>query len=371
MKRNQVQSWPVVVVLVLLGSICVGNGFAVAGDPGQNLIDAAKRGDLAIVQLLLSKVADVNAKNDNGTTALIVASQAGHLNVVQALLAKGADVKAKRNDGVTALILASSEGHLDVVRMLLNKRADVNAKDNDGHTALILASQEDHHEVVQLLIAKGADGNVETAPIKDADLQALRKFHGKIDKLEKDLEAKSSEFGDNLAELSNLMLEDKNSPETREMLYKVTAYTFYVRKINSKMQAIQLPAIQNEDVRGQLKDALANAKRVFRIQVAKVGLLKNAPNDPLWLNKAKQLNEKADELTFDERLAFDAAYRFLGVKPETDPSIYAENDGTEAASNEDTPPPAPKHKKKAKAKPSSTQVPVFGTPPANPSTPQG
>lgn len=206
----------------------------------------------------------------------------------------------------------------------------------------------------------------------DRDLQVLRKFHGIIDNLEKDLEVKSSEFGANLGELSVLMLEDKNSPETREMLYKVTAYTFYVRNINAKMQTIQLPAIHNEDARAQLKDALVNAKRVFRIQVAKVELIKNASNDHLWFDKIKQLNVKAEELTFDERLAFNAAYRFLGVEPEKDPSRFAEGDDSTAVSDEDAPPPSPKPKKKAKTKaPPPAQVPIYGPPPAYPSTPQG
>ena len=67
----------------------------------------------------------------------MMASQQGHLDVVQALLAKGADVNAKDNDGATALMLASQNGHLDVVQALLAKGADVNAKANDGVTALI------------------------------------------------------------------------------------------------------------------------------------------------------------------------------------------------------------------------------------------
>jgi ankyrin repeat protein len=42
----------------------------------------------------------------NGRTALMIASQNGHLDVVQALLSKGADVNAKRNDGATPMTLA-------------------------------------------------------------------------------------------------------------------------------------------------------------------------------------------------------------------------------------------------------------------------
>ena len=74
-----------------------------------------------MVQALLDKGAEVNAKTNNGVTALMSGLRAGHLDVVQALLAKGAEVDAKANDGVTALMLASVNGHLEVVQALLAK----------------------------------------------------------------------------------------------------------------------------------------------------------------------------------------------------------------------------------------------------------
>jgi uncharacterized protein len=57
-----------------------------------------------------------------------MASQNGRKDIVATLLAKGVDVNAKRNDGVTALMLASQNGHKDVVELLLDKGADINAK---------------------------------------------------------------------------------------------------------------------------------------------------------------------------------------------------------------------------------------------------
>jgi ankyrin repeat protein len=51
------------------------------------------------MQALLDKGADVNAKGNLGTTALMVASST---DAVQALLAGGADVNARTNNGNTA-----------------------------------------------------------------------------------------------------------------------------------------------------------------------------------------------------------------------------------------------------------------------------
>src|SRR5208337_4338339 len=72
----------------------------------------------------------VDAKSSAGSTALFAASYYGHLDVVQALLAKGEDVNARSN-GTTALYVASQEGQLDVVQALLANGADVGAKLSD------------------------------------------------------------------------------------------------------------------------------------------------------------------------------------------------------------------------------------------------
>ena len=154
---------------------------------------ASENGHLEVVQALLAKGADVNAKANDGETALmLVASQTaasmwcrrcstrgprsmprrtmaatalmwpaanGHLEVVQALLAKGADVNAKENDGRTALMMASQNGHLEVVQALLAKGAEVNAKDEQWLDRADDGLQNGHLEVVQALLAKGAEVN--------------------------------------------------------------------------------------------------------------------------------------------------------------------------------------------------------------------
>ena len=58
----------------------------------------------------------------------MVASVQGHKEVVELLLAKGADVNAKTTDGTTALMVASMKDHKEVVETLLDKGADINAK---------------------------------------------------------------------------------------------------------------------------------------------------------------------------------------------------------------------------------------------------
>ena len=68
---------------------------------------------------------------------------------------KGVDVNARTDEGVTALMFASQDGHLDMVRALLESNADINAKANNGATALLLAIEGDHSKVAELLRQRG------------------------------------------------------------------------------------------------------------------------------------------------------------------------------------------------------------------------
>jgi hypothetical protein len=129
---------------------------------GDDLINAAKQGDLPHVEALLADGADVNARNGDGVTPLMAASQERNFEVVQSLLTKGVEVNARANDGQTALFKAASQrNNEDVVDALINKGADVNARTNGGGTVLMAASELGQQDVytVQYLIVKGADVN--------------------------------------------------------------------------------------------------------------------------------------------------------------------------------------------------------------------
>jgi ankyrin repeat protein len=116
----------------------VGGGPAGGSNLDNALIDAATKGDLAAVQALLAKGANVNARAAGGETPLIMAAVNGRLSVVHALLDKGADVNAGDNHGTTALMDAAEYGQLQVVQALLARGADVNAKNKRGETVLYL-----------------------------------------------------------------------------------------------------------------------------------------------------------------------------------------------------------------------------------------
>jgi FOG: Ankyrin repeat len=122
--------------------------------------------DLQKVRLLLDKGADVNAHSKQGRTPLVIAAaHDGNGEVIRLLIKKGADLKAPGPGGANAALIAAAEANdLAVVRLLLEQGADAKAKSPDGFTALINAAGQGNVAAVKLLLARGADVNAQSNP---------------------------------------------------------------------------------------------------------------------------------------------------------------------------------------------------------------
>jgi len=150
-------------------ALIIKTGFIFA-TPNEDLLSSAANGDIAGVKKALAERADVNAKSNDGSTALMIASEKGHIEIAKLLIANRADVNAKVTSGLltgwTALILASENGHFEIVKLLIANHADVNVKVISGlyvgWTALMIASCNGHLEILKLLIANRADVNAKS-----------------------------------------------------------------------------------------------------------------------------------------------------------------------------------------------------------------
>ena len=147
---------------------------------------AVRRGDLRVVQIIMSKFPDISLKNDEGKMPVDIAGE-GNFTEIKRLLTfsqenlnkdlsmaledqktkealsfinLGADVNAQNSHSQTALHLAVLGGDVDLLDMLIKKNADVDIKDSLGETALHLAAMIGNVSTIEKLIAYNADVNI-------------------------------------------------------------------------------------------------------------------------------------------------------------------------------------------------------------------
>ncbi len=66
----------------------------------------------------MERDAEVNAKDKDENTALMLAAKNGYLEVIKVLLSKGADARAKNKYGLNAMKMAELNNHMDVAAFL-------------------------------------------------------------------------------------------------------------------------------------------------------------------------------------------------------------------------------------------------------------
>jgi len=124
-----------------------------------DLIRAAGNGQKAKVEELIVQGANVKYYNNIGFTAIVRAADSWSNDaeaIITLLLSKGADINAKDGEGRTALTAAIRRGLDKRVKFLISKGADVNSTENDGTTPLSIAISANNTLIEKLLRAAGA-----------------------------------------------------------------------------------------------------------------------------------------------------------------------------------------------------------------------
>jgi ankyrin repeat protein len=116
------------------------------------LLIAAKNRRWDVAKLLSQRNADVTICEWTCNNVLHLAAQSGHTEFVAYLLdTKWMDIECRNSKNQTPLWLAAQSGRLQVIELLLKHKANLHVKDNDGHTPLDAATDCGHSEVADLL----------------------------------------------------------------------------------------------------------------------------------------------------------------------------------------------------------------------------
>jgi uncharacterized protein len=111
--------------------------------PESNLFKGINKGEIKLVEQsikggFLKKPVDINTKNEDGKTALMIAIDRRQPEIVKLLIEKGADLNVQDKHGNTALtftILNIAQSNM--AELLIEKGADVDLQDKDGITPLM------------------------------------------------------------------------------------------------------------------------------------------------------------------------------------------------------------------------------------------
>ncbi len=110
---------------------------------------------LSAVNLLLDWKANPNAMNKKWQTPLMLASQKGEVEIAKLLISKKADIHAKDKNGKSALhYAAESKADPAIVMFLIQQGCDLDLQDDKGETALMKACRRKNSEKAMILAAK-------------------------------------------------------------------------------------------------------------------------------------------------------------------------------------------------------------------------
>jgi ankyrin repeat protein len=134
------------------------------------------------VEALLARKADLNIRDQQGDTVFLFNARQrpnltdAPLKIARVLLANGSDINATNRNGETALMIAAAGNSQDLVRLLIESRADLNMTNKTGDSALGLAIQDANTNLGELLTSKGASLRSTPYPSHEMMAGALRDF---------------------------------------------------------------------------------------------------------------------------------------------------------------------------------------------------
>lgn len=121
-------------------------------DPGVELLLSAAIGDADQVARMLRLGGDIESKDSQERTALLLATTSDQVDAAKLLVNLGAEVDVKDAAEESPWLLAAGEGDVDMGKALQQADPDMEITNADGSTALIVAAAAGHEEYVKYLL---------------------------------------------------------------------------------------------------------------------------------------------------------------------------------------------------------------------------
>jgi ankyrin repeat protein len=176
--RNE-QGLSAVLVATYYGEPAIANLLVERGAT-LDIYEASATGQLIQLQSWVESHAElINSFGADGFQPVGLAAFFSHLEAVIYLVEHGADINLHSHNAqnVTPLIAASARGNMEIARLLIAHGADVNARQIHNFTALHNAAQIGQIEMAELLLAHGAEINARSQDGRTPLAFAIEKNH--------------------------------------------------------------------------------------------------------------------------------------------------------------------------------------------------
>ncbi|KAI4893582.1 hypothetical protein NFI96_021375, partial [Prochilodus magdalenae] len=136
---------------------------------------AADGGHLPVLEYLLQDGCEVDVRDSVSlwTPLLRVSAVTGNTAVAALLISAGADINVRDKDGKTPLMVAVLNNHEELVKLLLDNEADQHVKNEFGAGALEMAKAFQRKNIIPLLVKERSAGGTD----KDSPAQSTAKTH--------------------------------------------------------------------------------------------------------------------------------------------------------------------------------------------------
>lgn len=118
------------------------------------LLEAAQHADKEAILTLLQQGANINVRDAQGRTPVMIATYQHNTDMVKTLLQAGADVNIRDNNKANPLLHSAAMGWLDILQLAIDAHADTTLTNRFGGISIIPASERGHVEIVRTLLTR-------------------------------------------------------------------------------------------------------------------------------------------------------------------------------------------------------------------------